>query len=355
MATVWYVIVALMIVAYVVLDGFDLGAGVCHFCISRNDDERRLVLRAIGPVWDGNEVWLLAAGGTLFFAFPLLYASSFSGFYLPLMMVLWMLMGRGLAVELRSHVQNPVWRGFFDGIFVLASSLLTVFYGAALANVIRGVPLDQSGYFFEPLWTDWRVRLQTGILDWYTVIAGVVAFAALAQHGALYLVTKTEGDINVRARRFASVIWPFVLLLTVASLIATIYVQPPVLENYRAYPFWYLIPVIVYGSLFAMFYFHRRVNDLGQHTSRGEKAAFLCSCIYLAGMLGGAAVANYPNVLRARIRQYSLTIYNTATGAHGLSVGLVWWTIGIVLAIGYFVFVYRMFRGKVIAEEGNEY
>lgn len=346
MATLWFLIVALMIVAYVVLDGFDLGTGVCHFCVARTDEERRMVLRSIGPVWDGNEVWLLAAGGTLYFAFPLLYASSFSGFYLPLMMVLWMLMGRGLAVELRSHMEAPVWRAFFDGIFVLSSALLTIFYGAALANVIRGVPLDQSGYFFEPLWTNWRVGTQTGILDWYTVIAGVVAFVALAQHGALYLAAKTQGDVNARARRFVNTIWPAALLLTIISLLATIYVQPSVLDNYRAHAIWYLIPVVVFGSLLVMLYLHRAGR---------EKAAFFCSCLYLAGMLGGAAVGAYPSVLPARNPIYSLTIYNTATGIHGMTVGLAWWLIGIVLAIGYFVFIYRMFRGKVTMEPAGHY
>ena len=355
MATLWFLLIALMVVAYVVLDGFDLGAGVCHFCVARNDEERRQVLRAIGPVWDGNEVWLLAAGGTLYFAFPLLYASSFSGFYLPLMMVLWMLMGRGLAVELRSHLQSPVWRGFFDGIFTLASSLLIIFFGAALGNVLRGVPLDATGYFFEPLWTDWRVGAQTGILDWYTVIAGVTAFAALGQHGALYLVTKTRGEINARACKFASVMWPIVLALTLISLIATLYVQPLALDNYHAYPFWYVIPVVVFGSLFAVFYFHRRVDGLGDRAVAREKAAFLCSCVYLAGMLGGAAVGAYPNVLPARDPRYSLTIYNTATGAYGMSIGLVWWTLGLILAIIYSVVIYRMFRGKVSVESEGHY
>jgi len=350
MATVWFLIVALMVVAYVVLDGFDLGAGVCHFCVARTDDEHRMVLASIGPVWDGNEVWLLAAGGTLYFAFPLLYASSFSGFYLPLMMVLWMLMGRGLSVELRSHLQDRVWRSFFDGIFTLASALLTIFYGAALGNVIRGVPLDQTGYFFEPLWTNWRVGAQTGILDWYTVLAGLVAFAALTQHGALYLASKTEGDVNLRARKVARAAWPLVVLLTLLSLIATLYVQPSVLRNYRAYPVWYLIPVVVFGSLGAMFRYEQRAAGV-----RDEKAAFLCSCIYLVGMLGGAAVGAYPNVLPARDPRYSLTIYNTATGAYGMSVGFAWWIVGIVLAVGYFVFVYRRFAGKVRLGQGAGY
>jgi cytochrome d ubiquinol oxidase subunit II len=241
-----------------------------------------------------------------------------------------------------------VWHSFFDGIFALASTLLTIFYGAALGNVIRGVPLDASGYFFEPLWTNWRVGAQTGILDWYTVIAGLVALVALSQHGALYLSTKTEGVLNLRARKAVATTWPLLVLLTVVSLIATIRVQPALLVNYRAMPVWYIIPVLVFGSLIAILYFLRQ----GQ---KGEKPAFLASCVYLAGMLGGAAVAAWPMVLPARDPRYSLTVYNTVTGSHGMSVAIVWWTIGIILAIAYFVFVYKMFRGKVVLEGEGHY
>src|SRR3954465_13376046 len=157
MASIWYVIVALMLVAYVVLDGFDLGAGAIHLVAGKTDAERRGIIRAIGPVWDGNEVWLLAAGGTLYFAFPLLYASSFSGFYLPLMMVLWLLMLRAIGIEFRAHSDSRLWRGFFDVVFSVSSALLTIFFGAALGNVVRGVPLGTDQYFFEALWTNFRV------------------------------------------------------------------------------------------------------------------------------------------------------------------------------------------------------
>src|SRR5437899_11958213 len=153
MQTLWFILVALMLTTYILLDGFDLGAGVIHLFVAKNDQERRTIVRAIGPVWDGNEVWLIAAGGTLFFTFPVLYASSFSGFYLPLIMVLWFLMLRGVAIELRSHLQNPVWVSFWDGLFFLWSALLAIFYGAALGNVIRGVPLASNGTFFEALWS----------------------------------------------------------------------------------------------------------------------------------------------------------------------------------------------------------
>src|SRR6202046_2051581 len=160
MGTLWFMIVAVMLAAYVVLDGFDLGAGVGYLVSAKTSEDRRMVLRSIGPVWDGNEVWLLAAGGTLYFAFPLLYASSFSGFYLPLMMVLWLLMLRAIGIEFRAHVQEKVWKGFFETIFGGSIILLAIFFGAALGNVVRGVPLNAEGYFFEPLWTNWRVGAQ---------------------------------------------------------------------------------------------------------------------------------------------------------------------------------------------------
>src|SRR6267154_1037240 len=248
----WFWLVAVMITAYVVLDGFDLGAGVLHLFIARTDQERRTVIRTIGPVWDGNEVWLLAGGGTLYFAFPLLYASGFSGFYLPLTIVLWLLILRGIGVELRMHLESAVWRGLFDGAFSIASLLLAVFYGVALGNVIRGVPLQPDGYFFLPLWTNWRVGAEPGVLDWYTVIAGVVALVALTLHGAHYVALKTSGDLSARCSRLARALWPALALVTVISLWATISIRPKLLQNYRRFPVLDVIPVAVAASLGAL-------------------------------------------------------------------------------------------------------
>ncbi len=347
MPTLWFWLVAFMLTAYVVLDGFDIGAGIIHLLVGKTDRERRAVLRTIGPVWDGNEVWLLAAGGTLYFAFPLLYASSFSGFYLPLIMVLWLLMSRAVGVEFRHRLDDPVWAGLFDAVFSLASVLLAIFYGAALGNVIRGVPLDAKGYFFEALWTNWRVGPSPGILDWYTVLAGVVALVALASHGALYVAHKTSGELNERARRIAALVWPALLLVTFLSLIATMYIRPEMLGNYRAHSVALIVPVVVFGSLAAMLHYRMKQND---------KAAFLCSSAYLIGMLVGAAVGLYPNVLPASTNPaYSLTIHNTVTGSYAMSVALAWWIVGMILVLGYVAFIYRMFRGKVSAEEGEGY
>jgi cytochrome d ubiquinol oxidase subunit II len=347
MPTLWFMIVALMLAAYVLFDGFDLGVGAVHLFLARTEEERRTLLRAIGPVWDGNEVWLLAAGGTLYFAFPLLYASSFSGFYLPLMMVLWLLMLRAIGIEFRHHLEEPIWKGFFDVVFCLSSILLAIFFGAALGNVVRGVPLNADGYFFEPLWTNFRVGAENGILDWYTVLCGVVALVTLVAHGCWYLATKTEGELNARARTLAAWFWPVQVALTGISLVATLQVQPIALHNYYRWPLGFLIPGVVGISLLTILVSFRRKND---------KAAFLGSCGYILAMLVGAAFALYPNVLPASTDPgYSLTIQNTAAGVHGMQIGLVWWGIGMVFALVYFIFIYRMFRGKVRLDEGGEH
>ena len=342
MPTLWFMIIAVMLAAYVVLDGFDLGAGVIYLFAARTHDERRTILRAIGPVWDGNEVWLLATGGTLYFAFPQLYASGFSGFYLPLMMVLWLLMLRAIGIEFRTHIDNPVWQSLFDALFFGSSALLTIFYGAALGNVIRGVPLGADGYFFEPLWTNFRVGTDNGILDWYTVMAGVVALVTLTIHGSLYIITKTEGALADRARSVVFVLWPVLVVLTGLSLAATVYVRPAVMDNYRKYPIGLLVPVLVVASLILTLWWTR---------SHKEKLAFVASSLYITAMLVGAVFALYPLILPASTDpSRSLTIYNSAAGEHGLIVGLVWWLISAVIAVGYFVFIYRMFRGKIRLE-----
>ena len=339
MAALWFWIVAVMLAAYVVLDGFDLGVGILFPFVARTEDERQQAIRAIGPVWDGNEVWLLAAGGTLFFAFPLLYASSFSGFYMPLMIVLWLLILRGLAIELRSHFEDPLWRSFFDGLLFFASTLLAIFFGAALANVVRGVPIGPDNYFYLPLWTNWRTGPNPGILDWYTVIGGVMALLALSLHGALYLMLKTEGDLRLRARAAAGRLWPLVAVATVLAIPATVLARPDSLHNYHDHPVAFLSPIGVTISLVSIMIAMRK---------RSELAAFLSSCVYLVAMLCGAAAGLYPVLLPStNPAMPSITIASAISGPHTLRVGLVWWTIGTMLAIMYFCIVYWLFRGKV--------
>ena len=346
MGFVWFWLVAVMIVGYVVLDGFDLGVGVLHLFLVRNEAERQATLHSIGPVWDGNEVWLLAGGGTLYFAFPLLYASAFSGFYLPLMIVLWLLVLRGISVELRNHIDVGVWRTLLDGLFGIASGLLAIFYGAALANVIRGVPLRPDGYFFLPLWTNWKPGSVPGILDWYTVIGGLVALVALTLHGALWLTIKVSGDLEQRARRIVSPLWNGLLALTIVSLATTIGVRPQTLNNYYRYPFTFIVPVGVVASLIAIRVWNRR----GQAVK-----AFLASCVYLFFMLAGACWGLYPTLLPATGNSgLDITLDRAMSGPHTLAVGLVWWLFGMALAVGYVVFVYSRFKGKADVHAGME-
>src|SRR5215213_9803227 len=180
MESVWYIIIAVMLAVYVVLDGFDLGAGILHLFVAKSDTERRTVFASIGPVWDGNEVWLIASGGVLVYAFPRAYSAGFSGFYMPLMMALWLLLLRGISIEFRSHEPNPLWRSFWDGAFAFSSTLMTIVLGAALGNVVRGVPVDATGFFSGPLFTNFSPGRHPGVLDWYTVLIGVFTLLALA-------------------------------------------------------------------------------------------------------------------------------------------------------------------------------
>jgi cytochrome d ubiquinol oxidase subunit II len=345
MGFIWFWLVAVMIVGYVVLDGFDLGVGVLHLFLVRTEAERRASLRSIGPVWDGNEVWLLAGGGTLYFAFPLLYASAFSGFYLPLMIVLWLLVLRGVSLELRNHIDVGVWLALLDGVFGLSSALLTIFFGAALANVLRGVPLQADGYFFLPLWTNWRPGVSPGILDWYTVIGGLVALVALTLHGALWLAIKVSGDLAKRACSLINPLLALVSLLTIVSLIATIAVRPASLDNYYHYPFTFIVPVGVLACLAGIWFFNRNHQPV---------KAFLSSSVYLFFMLAGACWGVYPTLLPATTgADRDITLGRALSGPHTLSVGLAWWIFGMTLAIGYFVFVYSHFKGKVDANSAG--
>ncbi|MFW5875112.1 MAG: cytochrome d ubiquinol oxidase subunit II [Myxococcota bacterium] len=329
---VWFGLVALMLAMYVVLDGFDLGAGILHPFIARTEAERGVVLRAVGPVWDGNEVFLIAGGGTLFFAFPLLYATSFSGFYLPLMIVLWLLALRGIGIELRHHVPSKLWTDALDVVFAGASFLLAIFFGAALGNVVRGVPLDDEGTFFSALWTDFRVGPGGGILDWYTLLVAVHAGVALVMHGGLWLTSRVVGEMRGRARRAAGAAWVGTLALTAATTVATFEVQPQLRHNLAAYPAGMALPALALAGLLAIPFLLKRGRRTG---------AFLASATYLLGMLGSAAYGIFPYVLPARDVRNGLTLWAAATHTESLALGLWWWIPGMLLAAGYFVFLYR--------------
>jgi cytochrome d ubiquinol oxidase subunit II len=335
----WFAIVSGMLAVYTVLDGFDFGAGILHRFVARTDEERRTVFAAIGPVWDGNEVWLIAAAGVLFLAFPSVYSAAFSGFYLALMIVLWLLILRGVAIESRSRRENPLWREFWDTTFSIASALLAVVLGVALGNVVRGVPLDGTGLFFIPLFTDFQPGARPGVFDWYTALVGAFTLCALAGHGALYLVWKTTGPVQARSLACARRAWLAVLPLWLAVTLATVRLRPETFTNLLARPWLLGFVVLMLGGVAGVFYFLKRGREL---------AAFLSSTSFLLGLLAATMAGIYPVWLRSTIDPtHSLTAANSAAKAYGLHVALVWWTVGMALAGGYFVYLFRSVRGKV--------
>lgn len=341
MADLWFFLLAGMLTAYAVLDGFDLGAGLLHRWVARNDEERRTVLAAIGPFWDGNEVWLLASGGAMFLAFPAVLASALSGFYLAIFLVIWLLLLRGVSIELRSHIGDPLWRAAWDTIFTVSSGLLAFVLGAALANVVRGVPLDETGYFSLPFFTNFRTTGEVGIVDWYTALGGLFSTIALGAHGAVFLAWKTDGPVRERsllvARRAGFVLVPFWLILTTATFV----VRPDLPAKMAARPLALVCFVVALAGGAAATYLTRREQARG---------AFLGSCAFLAGLLLTTAAVVFPVLLRSTLDlRWSLDVAGTQTPREGLVTGLTWWIPAFLLVLAYSFTVFRTFRGKLAA------
>lgn len=342
---IWFVIVALMLATYVILDGFDLGVGILHLFLPKNERERQIAIRSIGPVWDGNEVWLLAAGGTLYFAFPGLYATGFSGFYIALMLVLWLLIFRATSIELRNHFAGERWKKFWDRSFGISSLLITILLGAALGNVIRGVPLQESGWFFTPLVTTFcPCSGSAGLVDWYTVIMGLFAVAAFLLHGSTWLSLKSEGEFEKRSSMFALKVWWGVAVLFLVAAVASFAIQPLLLAHLGSRLWLLLFPL---GAVVALFLVRGSVQS-----SRACRA-FMYSSLFLLLVLATFVFCLYPTILPSTTAVPSLTVGNTAAPAYGLKVGLFWWVPGMILAVIYFRNTYRTFAGKVrLDDEG---
>ena len=324
MQGVWFCLLAFMIAMYVVLDGFDLGVGALHRVLAHREEERDEATGLIGPVWDGNEVWLIAAGGVLFLGFPRAYAGAFSGFYFGLIIVLWLLVGRGLGLEFRHRSENPLWRAACDTVFWLSSAALAFMFGVALGNVVRGVPLGRDGYFRAPLFD---------LLNWYGVLIGLFGLVVLAGHGASFLAARSSTPLAERARATARRLWWARALLVAACAYPTYTVRHEMLTAFGDHPWRIVFPVLALGGLMAQ-YACQRIGAWGR--------AFMASSVFIAGMLATMAAGLYPSILPARAnRPFGLTVHNAASSEHALTVGLRWWSLGIVLAIGYFIIAYR--------------
>jgi cytochrome d ubiquinol oxidase subunit II len=348
MPEIWYAIAVVMLTAYVVLDGFDFGAGALHLFVARDDRERRVILGAIGPFWDGNEVWLLAAGGAIFVGFPRVLSAGISGFYFAIFLVIWCLILRGISIEFRSHVGNPVWRRTWDFFFWVPSVLLPVFFGAALGNLLRGVPLDRDGWFSLALFTDFSARDPVGILDWYTVLVGIFAAAALTAHGGAYLTWKTEGVVRERSRRAALRLFGAVVLLWPLVTVATSRVQPEFLRSLASRPVAWIFAAGAAGGLVLAFASLRSGRD---------RSAFPRVVRFRRGPLPGDGRVRVPGDAARDRRSLALDDRRQlGRRSRGLSTALRWFSFGFPLAILYFVVLFRLHRGKVTAApEGEGY
>ncbi len=339
METTWFILVALATAAYAVTDGFDLGIGILFPLLGRSDVERATVRATISHLWRAYEVWLIVLGALLFMAFPRLYAVSFSGFYLAFMILLWCLIGRGLSLEVRSHLGSPVWRAACDILFPIASFLIAFALGTAAGNVVRGVPLDERGQLFLPLWTNLSLRAGPAIFDWFTLTTGALAVAAFALHGANYVALKTTDELRQRARRMALYSAGPTAALGVASFLLAPRINPPLLTNYVAHPGLYLVVALTAGAFIAAVLLEALGHDL---------AAFGASGVLIVGAMASIAVALYPNLLPASPDpRYSLTIYNASTTPYGLTVALIWFVIGLALIGVYTLVTHRPFAGRV--------
>ena len=326
----WFVLLAFTLAVYAILDGFDLGLGTIHLLLGRTREERERLIDTIGPVWNGNEVWLLAAGGSMVVAFPNLYAASFSGFYLALMLVLWLLLLRGLGIEFRHQIHHPMWEDAWDVVFAFASLLLALLFGMALANVLRGVPLDASGVFRGTF---------TLLLNPFSMLGGLLSVATLALHGACWAALRTDGDLQLRARRFASALWIPSALLLMAMIGASFVVRPDFSRNFTGHPMLFVFPIAAITAL--------AVNRLSI-SRRLYKRAFFASSAYIAGVLACVAAGLYPVLLPASGEGTPLDIYNSAAPAQSLRIAMVVYITGLVIVSIYLVAVYRVWRGKTV-------
>jgi len=346
MIATWYAIVSLMLIIYVVLDGRNFGAGMLHSFVARTPEERRQVVAAIGPLWSWHEVWLVGFGGTLVAVFPRLMASAFAGYYLALFLILWSLILRGIALEVGGHINDRLWQGYWDFNFVLANFLLASLFGAAAGNLARGVPLDTQGDFSMALFTDFGVRGNVGLLDWYTVSVAIFTAVMLAAHGATYLMLKTEGPVHGRSETCARYLWAAVAPLFLAIMVESRVVRPDLPGRAIYNPVWWLGLLMVIVATITL------ISGL---STRREMRAFVGSNCLFVGLLATGSASMFPVVLHSTLApENSLTAYAVASSPRALLLASIWWPVGFALATVYFVFISRRYAGKVSVKRDTQ-
>jgi len=332
---IWFVLLGVLITGYAILDGFDLGVGILHY-VAKGDRERRIVMNSIGPLWDGNEVWLVTFGGALFAAFPVAYGTVFSAFYIAFMLLLFALIFRAVSLEFRSKVQSEGWRRVWDFGFFGSSLLAALLFGVAAGNLIAGMPIDADRAFTGTLWDQLRP---------YPIIVGLLTASLFAMHGAIYLYLKTEGELQERMHRW---MWRTFGLFLVLYLVATLYTLvavPGAVANLRNHWWLWVVPAL---NVLAIANIPRAV-----HLGRAGYA-FASSCATIAALAFLFAAAIFPNLVRSNLDSaLSITIFNGSSSVKTLTIMLIIAVIGMPFVLTYTAIIYWVFRGKVRLDEAS--
>jgi cytochrome bd ubiquinol oxidase subunit II len=330
---IWYVLLAVLFAAYAVLDGFDLGVGILYPFVARTESDRRILLRSIGPFWDGNEVWLLTGGGAIFAAFPLVYATVFSGFYLAMMLVLLALILRACAIEFRSKVESEKWRALWDRLFFYGSLLASLLFGVAVGNLMRGIPIDGAHTFTGSFF---------GLLNPFSILMGLLAVVMFAMQGASYLVVKTEGELQERAAGWAVEVWMAFILLFCGASVWTFFEAPYLFARHRhaVWPWAAVLLVVVAAGAMPLL------------LQRGRAfLSFLASSATIVGLIAILAIGAFPLLAPSRTNlDFSLTAYNASSTAYTLRWMLILALIGVPIVLAYTAYIYTVFKGKVRLE-----
>lgn len=346
----WYIIIGIILTVFFVLDGYDFGTGIIHLFFAKTEKDKEVIAKSAGLFWDSNEVWLVAAGGMLFMAFPTYYASVFSGFYLPLIIVLWLIVFRAIGLEFRSQFNYQMWKDIWDKSFGVSSLLIALFFGIALGNIVRGANLGgvekgistyEGHYFFLPLWDSSFSPLSEnpGVIDWFTIVIGLIAVVTLAIHGANWIILKTNSSINSELKALVFKLNIALLLLTIFSLVIWQIVNPNSLDNFIEKPYLLLFPVIYISGLVGLFFAKRFTKDI---------YPLVCSTLLIIGGIASSLASMFPVILPStNTINEPLTIYNTAAPEYGLSVALNWGIVGFILLFVYMIIQKRLMSGKI--------
>lgn len=346
----WYVIIAIVLAVFFILDGYDFGTGIIHLFFAKKEKDKEVIAKSAGLFWDSNEVWLVVAGGMLFMAFPTFYASVFSGFYLPLIIVLWLIIFRAIGLEFRSQFKFQMWKDIWDTSFGVSSLLLALFFGIALGNIVRGVNLGgvengvsvyEGHYFFLPLWDSSFSPLSEtpGVIDWFTLIIGLISVVTLAIHGANWVILKTNSSINKKLKGVIFKLNIVLTALTLFSLFVWQIVNPNSLDNFIDKPYLIVFPIIYFTGLIGLFFIKKIKKDI---------YSFALSTLLIVGGITSSLASLFPVILPSvNTINEPLTIYNTAASVYGLSIALTWGIIGFILLFVYMIIQKRLMGGKI--------